>query len=114
MTNLTNSKNRWFLESLASPVPMVEKPWQGGPPQIISIFLLLIFYSDVVATSRNYSGKGVATYPNGDIYDGYFVVGCREGASGTYTYNSKVHADGETKDTYKGAWKNNMKHGIGR
>ena len=74
----------------------------------------LLFYSDVVATSRNYSGKGVATYPNGDIYDGYFVVGCREGASGTYTYNTKVHADGEGKDTYKGAWKNNMKHGIGR
>ena len=74
----------------------------------------LLFCSDVVATSRNYSGKGVATYPNGDIYDGYFVVGCREGTSGTYTYNTKVHADGETKDTYKGAWKNNMKHGIGR
>jgi len=44
LTNLTNSKKRWFLESLASPVPMVEKPWQGGPPQIISIFLLLIFF----------------------------------------------------------------------
>jgi len=71
-------------------------------------------YSDVVATSRNYSGKGIATYPNGDVYDGYFVVGCREGQSGTYTYNKYVHADGEAKDTYKGAWKNNAKHGIGR
>ena len=43
-TNLTNSKNRWFLESSASPGPIVENPWQGGPPQTICTFLFLIFF----------------------------------------------------------------------
>jgi len=28
-----------------------------------------------VNKSFGYTGKGVATYPNGDIYDGYFVNG---------------------------------------
>ena len=27
--------------------------------------------------SYGYTGKGTATYPNGDIYDGYFVNGVR-------------------------------------
>ena len=29
---------------MASPGPIVENPWQGGPPQIMWIFLLLIFF----------------------------------------------------------------------
>ena len=47
------------------------------------------------------------------MYDGYFVVGIREGPNGTYTYSKYQNAE-EVRDTYKGAWKNNMKHGIGR
>jgi len=30
------------------------------------------------ASSRHFDGKGVATYPNGDTYDGYFVAGVSE------------------------------------
>ena len=46
--------------------------------------------------SKGYTGKGVAVYPNGDIYDGDFVDGVREG-KGKYTY-----AGGETPDRYEG------------
>ena len=70
--------------------------------------------SEAVKTSRHYNGKGVATYPNGDVYDGYFVDGLREGATGTYTYNSQGNPEIEEKDKYIGTWKNNMKHGIGQ
>jgi radial spoke head protein 1 len=57
----------------------------------------------------------VATYPNGDIYDGYFKEGVRhtgEGQTGTYTYNKYGTEEGP-KDTYKGSWANNDKNGIG-
>jgi hypothetical protein len=36
-------------------------------------------------TSRGYSGKATAYYPNGDEYNGEFMDGTREGR-GTYTY----------------------------
>lgn len=36
-------------------------------------------------TSRGYTGKAIAQYPNGDVYDGDFVDGHREGR-GTYRY----------------------------
>lgn len=75
------------------------------------------FFSETVKTSRHYNGKGVATYPNNDVYDGYFVDGLREGPNGEYgTYTYAAHGDNEAeiRDTYKGAWKNNMKHGIGQ
>jgi hypothetical protein len=32
---------------------------------------------ETVNKSYGYSGKGVATYPNGDIYEGHFVNGVR-------------------------------------
>ena len=41
----------------------------------------------------------------------------REGPTGTYTYaGPKPTEDGAepVKEVYKGAWKNNMKHGIGK
>ena len=69
------------------------------------------YSSETVDTSRHYTGKGVATYPNGDVYDGYFKEGLRHGEVGTYTYNK--HGTEEVKDTYKGAWANNDKNGIG-
>ena len=61
-------------------------------------------------TSEGYNGKGVATYPNGDTYDGCFEDGHRVDDNGTYTYNA---AEGE-KEVYKGHWVNNQKHGIGK
>ena len=60
--------------------------------------------------SWGYTGRGVATYPNGDIYDGDFKEGHRTG-KGTYTYSSK--GTEEAKDTYVGDWVKNKKHGIG-
>ncbi len=42
-----------------------------GTRQITNLF----FYSETVNKSFGYTGKGVATYPNGDTYDGFFVNG---------------------------------------
>jgi hypothetical protein len=66
-----------------------------------------------VDTSRHYNGKAIATYPNGDTYDGFFVGGLRDGPNGVYTYSQHKDAE-EVADTYKGAWKENLKHGIGK
>ena len=57
------------------------------------------------SSSRNYNGKAVAKYPNGDVYDGQYINGIREG-HGVYRY-----ANGEK---YEGEWLRNKKHGIGR
>jgi hypothetical protein len=56
--------------------------------------------------SRGYTGKAVASYPNGDVYDGDFADGIREGR-GTYRY-------GKNGDVYQGEWFENLKHGIGK
>ena len=56
-------------------------------------------------TSRGYTGKALANYPNGDTYEGYYIDGIREGR-GIYR-----NSNGEK---YDGEWINNMKHGIGR
>ena len=48
-------------------------------------------------TSRGYSGKAVAMYPNGDTYDGEFMDGTREGR-GVYSYAATV-------EKYDGEWK---------
>ena len=56
-------------------------------------------------TSRDYTGYATATYTNGEIYEGDFNDGIREG-NGTYRYlNGNV---------YSGKWKDNRKHGIGK
>ena len=62
--------------------------------------------------SRHYTGKGVATYPNGDTYDGYFKDGLRHSEKGVYVY-SKFGPDEGDKDKYDGGWANNLKNGIG-
>jgi radial spoke head protein 1 len=36
-------------------------------------------------TSRDYTGRAVAQYPNGDVYEGYYVEGVRDGF-GIYRY----------------------------
>ena len=56
-------------------------------------------------SSRDYTGRGYAVYPNGDQYDGEYVNGIREG-KGKYIY-----ANG---DKYEGNFKDNKKHGIGK
>jgi hypothetical protein len=56
-------------------------------------------------SSRDYTGQGLAVYPNGDQYHGDYVNGERTG-KGKYIY-----ANG---DRYEGAFFSNKKHGIGR
>ena len=56
-------------------------------------------------TSRGYTGRAKASYPNGEVYDGYFTEGIREGR-GKYYYKNG--------DKYEGDWKGNMKFGLGR
>lgn len=63
--------------------------------------------------SRNYTGKGVATYPNGDVFDGAFKDGLRHCDKGTYTYAKYGPEEEGEKDKYVGGWANNMKNGIG-
>ena len=74
----------------------------------------LCSYSEALKSSHHYSGQGVATYPNGDTYDGNFADGSRCG-QGTYTVAASG-GDGEedVKDTYKGEWLDNEKNGIGK
>lgn len=62
-------------------------------------------YRETKDSSRDYTGKAVATYPNGEIYDGEYVNGIREG-KGNYTYLNG--------DVYEGDWKENKRDGIGR
>ncbi|KRX05012.1 hypothetical protein PPERSA_06646 [Pseudocohnilembus persalinus] len=62
-------------------------------------------------SSKDYTGKGKAQYPNGEIYEGEFVNGVRQGY-GVYEYP----APGEEipGDKYEGEYYNNKKQGIGK
>ena len=56
----------------------------------------------------------MATYPNGDVYDGSFQAGLRHG-QGTYTIAaSGGEGEEDVRDSYKGEWQNNQKNGIGK
>ena len=65
------------------------------------------------------SGKGTATFPNGDTYTGEFVRGNRDG-QGVYTYAPAAPpADGDEggaapAQVYDGMWKNGAKEGLGQ
>ena len=74
---------------------------EGGPA-----YKFITENGEEKTTSRGYSGKAVAQYPNGDTYDGEFMDGIRE-SRGTYRYAAKG-------EKYDGEWKKNLKHGIGR
>ena len=65
-----------------------------------------------MTTCEGYSGKGQATYPNGDSYDGNFKDGLRSGDSGSYTYAPT--GEGVPQEMYTGQWADNQKHGIGK
>lgn len=56
------------------------------------------------SSSRNFTGRAKATYPNGETYEGDYVDGIREG-QGKYTYKNKY--------TYEGQWVQNQKDGRG-
>ena len=87
-------------------------------------YVLVTDKAETKNTSVDYTGKGKATYPNGDVYEGEFVNGLRHGPGGTYTYGGgapAAPADGGeegapavTKEVYVGEWKDNLKHGIGK
>lgn len=51
-----------------------------------------------------YHGLGKYTYPNGDVYEGYWVNNKRHG-QGKCTYSSG--------EVYKGQWVNDKRHGQG-
>lgn len=55
--------------------------------------------------SRHYTGTATASYPNGDLYEGAYVEGVREGR-GVYRFAA-------TGDKYDGMWVQNKKHGLG-
>ena len=57
-------------------------------------------------SSEDYTGRAQVQYPNGDVFDGFFLNGVRDG-KGTMTY-----AEQGTK--YEGEWKNNLKEGISK
>ena len=57
-------------------------------------------------SSEDYTGRAQVQYPNGDVFDGFFLNGVRDG-KGIMTY-----AEQGTK--YDGEWKNNLKEGIGK
>ena len=69
------------------------------------IYLLKREDGNETSYSKDYTGYGIADYPNGDKYEGPFVNGVREG-KGKYTYANQ--------DYYEGEFVNNLKHGIGK
>jgi radial spoke head protein 1 len=60
-------------------------------------YLFVTENGETKTTSRGYTGKAQASYPTGDIYDGDFLDGIREGR-GKYMYASNG-------DKYDGEWK---------
>ena len=74
---------------------------EGGPK-----FKFITENGEEKNTSRGYSGKALAMYPNGDTYEGEFMDGIRE-SRGVYRYA----ASGEK---YDGEWNNGRQHGKGR
>lgn len=74
---------------------------EGGPK-----YLFTTENDETKTTSRGYTGKAVAQYPNGDVYEGQYSEGVREGF-GIYRYASN-------NEKYEGEWVQNFKHGIGR
>jgi len=56
-------------------------------------------------SSKGFTGKGTAAYTNGDVYEGLFQNGVRQGA-GNYKYRRG--------DVFEGSFENNFKAGLGR
>mmetsp|Transcript_60034 Transcript_60034/g.105076 ORF Transcript_60034/g.105076 Transcript_60034/m.105076 type:complete len:224 (-) Transcript_60034:13-684(-) len=75
-------------------------------PEAPGFYTLVTAGGEEKKSSIAYSGKGQATYPNGDKYDGVYDNGIRNGA-GSYTYR-------DTQDVFTGTFVNNVKTGMGR
>ena len=56
-------------------------------------------------SSKGYTGRALANYPNGETYEGEYAEGNRSG-TGVYRY--------KTGEKYEGEWIKNRKHGIGK
>ena len=65
---------------------------EEGPP-----YQLRTEDGEVRPFSMGFTGRGFATYPNSDTYDGVYADGAREGR-GCYTYWAKG-------EKYDGEWK---------
>lgn len=57
-------------------------------------------------------GNGTHRYRNGDVYQGSWKKGKRDGDHGKYTYR-KRNPHQETSAEYEGEWKNDKRHGQG-
>uniref|UniRef100_A0A0G4I014 MORN repeat-containing protein 5 n=1 Tax=Chromera velia CCMP2878 TaxID=1169474 RepID=A0A0G4I014_9ALVE len=68
-------------------------------------YQLVTAEGETLTASRGFTGKGKATYPNGDTYEGTFARGMKH-ENGTYTY-----ANG---DKYEGGYWMNKRAGMGR
>lgn len=55
--------------------------------------------------STGFTGKAKAAYTNGDVFEGLYANGLRQG-TGVYTY--------ENRDVYEGKFQDNLKTGLGR
>ena len=80
--------------------------------EILEYKLVTSLEQKTLNTSKDFTGAGIAYYPNGDTYEGMFVEGLRDGDTGTYTYHNlnKDKANEEEKapsEVYVGNWKNN-------
>ena len=75
-------------------------------------------YRKTINDSKGFTGKGVATYPNGDVFEGEWVDGLRSCSQGTYTYANLAKPSEEgtqaPAEVYTGSWSNNNKQGIGK
>ena len=86
-----------------------------------------IYFGQLKKAVEVQEGIGIAVYRNGDIYEGYWKDGKRNG-KGRYIFNNKKYFIGDSKDgkwhgygvmyfedgnRYEGKWKDNKFHGKG-
>ena len=69
-------------------------------------YSLVTAAGETLAKSRGFTGKGKATYPNEDTYEGEFKDGLRHG-KGVYT--TKPKAEEGKGDTYEGNFTDNVR-----
>ncbi len=77
----------------------------GDEPEPPGVYALVTADGQNLPKSRGYSGKGKATFENGDTYEGDFMNGIRHG-KGVYTYKNG--------DKFTGTYSNNKRSGLGR
>lgn len=78
---------------------------EGDAREPPGVYKLTNAAGEALKSSTSFSGPGVAEYANGDIYDGIFENGIRQGR-GKYTYLNG--------DSFDGVFQNNQETGLGR